>query len=179
MVINLYYCLNMILCGHNSIMQIYKTNKEVTILSIIFLALMIPNVAVYLEHSLLEFGESGKSAANSEINKSTRQLAEGIFFALTAVGYIVCTILIFVKPNFTIPYYVILVGTVAIMVVYYMRTMTGVPIPGTDLIIKEYAIDYRDVITKIAQVALVIPLAMMLQRLYDIKNNRIEKSTNL
>lgn len=169
----------MILCRHNSIMQILKNNRKVTILSIIFLALMIPNVAVYLEHSLLEFGESGKSAANSEINKSTRQLAEGIFFALTAIGYIVCTILIFVKPNFTIPYYVILVGTVAIMVVYYMRTMTGVPIPGTDLIIKEYAIDYRDVITKIAQVALVIPLAMMLQRLYDIKNNMIEKSTNL
>ena len=47
--------------------------------------------------------------------------------------------------------------------------MTGIPIPGTDLIIKEYAIDYRDVITKIAQQAFVIPLAMMLQRIYDVK----------
>ena len=52
--------------------------------------------------------------------------------------------------------------------------MTGIPIPGTDLIIKEYAIDYRDVVTKIAQQAFVIPLAMMLQRVYDVKNQQKE-----
>lgn len=39
--------------------------------------------------------------------------------------------------------------------------MTGIPVIGTDLIIKEYSIDYRDVITKIAQQAFVIPLAMI------------------
>ncbi|MFB5600217.1 MAG: hypothetical protein ACE5SW_08335 [Nitrososphaeraceae archaeon] len=160
-------------------MQVLKNHKQVTILSIIFLALMIPNVVIYIEHSILEFLESGKSVQNSEINKSTRQFAEGVFFALTAIGYIVCTVLIFVKPNLKIPYYAILIGTVAIMIVYYMRTMTGVPIPGTELIIKEYAIDYRDVITKLAQIGLVIPLAMMLQRLYDIKYKRIEKNTDL
>jgi hypothetical protein len=144
-------------------------NKHITILSIIFVGLMIPNVIVYVEHSLLEFEESQNSKEQGMLNKSTRQLAEGIFFAMIAIGYVITTMLIFIKPNNVIPYYVLLIGTVAILIVYYFRTMTGIPIPGTDLIIKEYAIDYRDVITKIAQQAFVIPLAMMLQRIYDIK----------
>ncbi|MGZ5491581.1 MAG: hypothetical protein ACXWE6_12705, partial [Nitrososphaeraceae archaeon] len=118
---------------------------------------MIPNVIVYVEHSLLEFDESQNSTEQGMVNKSTRQLAEGIFFALIAIGYVVTTILIFIRPNNVIPYYVLLIGTVAILIVYYFRTMTGIPIPGTDLLIKEYTIDYRDVITKIAQQAFVIP----------------------
>jgi hypothetical protein len=138
---------------------------------------MIPNVIVYAEHSLLEFNESDKSAEQGMVNKSTRQLAEGIFFALIAIGYVVTTIFIFAKPNNVIPYYVLLIGTIAILVVYYFRTMTGIPIPGTDLMIKEYAIDYRDVITKIAQQAFVIPLAMMLQRVYDVKIQQKESIT--
>jgi hypothetical protein len=138
---------------------------------------MIPNVIVYAEHSLLEFNESDKSAEQGMVNKSTRQLAEGIFFASIAIGYVVTTIFIFAKPNNVIPYYVLLIGTIAILVVYYFRTMTGIPIPGTDLMIKEYAIDYRDVITKIAQQAFVIPLAMMLQRVYDVKIQQKESIT--
>ena len=152
-----------------------KYDKHMKILSIIFIGLMIPNVIVYIEHSLLELKESQNSSAQGMVNKSTRQAGEGIFFALVAIGYIVGTIFIFIKPNNMIPYYVLLIGTVAILVVYYFRTTTGIPIPGTDLIIKEYTVDYRDVITKIAQQAFVIPLAMMLQRLYDIKYQK-EKS---
>ena len=147
-----------------------KNNKHITILSIIFVALMIPNVIVYVEHSLLEFEESQNSSEQGMVNKSTRQLGEAIFFAAVAIGYVVTTIFIFAKPNNVIPYYVLLIGTVAILIVYYFRAMTGIPIPGTDLIIKEYAIDYRDVITKIAQQMFVIPVAMMLQKVYDIKN---------
>ena len=154
-----------------------KNNKHITILSIIFVGLMIPNVIVYVEHSLLEFEESQNSKEQGMLNKSTRQLAEGIFFAMIAIGYVITTILIFIKPNNVIPYYVLLMGTVAILIVYYFRTMTGIPIPGTDLIIKEYAIDYRDVITKIAQQAFVIPLAMMLQRIYDIKYQKEQSIT--
>ena len=108
------------------------------------------------------------------INKSTRQLGEGTFFALVATGYVITSILVFAKPNNVVPYYAILVGTVAIIIVYYFRTMTGIPVIGTDLIIKEYTVDYRDVITKIAQQAFVIPLAMMLQRVYDIKKLKYE-----
>ncbi|MGE5684358.1 MAG: hypothetical protein ACM3ZS_04350 [Nitrososphaerota archaeon] len=140
-----------------------------TILSIIFIAFMIPNVIVYVEHSILEFGESQNSSQQGMVNKSTRQLGEGVFFGLVAIGYVVTTVLIFVKPNNVIPYYVLLIGTVSILIVYYFRATTGIPIPGTELIIKEYAIDYRDVITKISQQAFVIPLAMMLQRIYDVK----------
>ena len=151
-----------------------KKNKQITILSIIFVGLMIPNVIMYVEHSLLELGESKESSEKGTINKSTRQLAEGTFFAMIAIGYVVTTALIFIKPNNVIPYYLILVGTVAIIIVYYFRTMTGIPIIGTDLIIKEYAIDYRDVITKISQQAFVIPLAMMLQRVYDMKKQKDE-----
>ena len=153
---------------------IFKNNKHITILSIIFVGLMIPNVIVYVKHSLLEFDESQNSTEQGMVNKSTRQLAEGIFFALIAIGYVVTTILIFIRPNNVIPYYVLLIGTVAILIVYYFRTMTGIPIPGTDLLIKEYTIDYRDVITKIAQQAFVIPLAMMLQRVYDAKKQKEE-----
>jgi hypothetical protein len=156
---------------------IFKNNKHITILSIIFVGLMIPNVIVYVKYSLLEFDKSQNSTEQGMVNKSTRQLAEGIFFALIAIGYVVTTILIFIRPNNVIPYYVLLIGTVAILIVYYFRTMTGIPIPRTDLLIKEYTIDYRDVITKIAQQAFVIPLAMMLQRLYDIKNQKKESIT--
>ncbi len=149
--------------------MIFKNNKHMTILSIIFIGFMIPNVIVYVEHSLLEFGESQSSSQQGMVNKSTRQLGEGVFFGLVAIGYVVTTVLIFVKPNNMIPYYVLLIGTVSILTVYYFRATTGIPIPGTELIIKEYAIDYRDVITKISQQAFVIPLAMMLQRIYDVK----------
>jgi len=158
-------------------MSILKNNKQIKILSIIFVGLMIPNVIVYFEHSLLEFQESAKSSDQAMVNKSTRQLSEGIFFALIAIGYVVTTIFIFIKPNNEIPYYVLLIGTVAILIVYYFRTMTGIPIPGTDLVIKEYTIDYRDVITKIAQQAFVIPLAMMLQSVYHVKNQKEESIT--
>ena len=149
--------------------MILKNNKHMTILSIIFIVFMIPNVIVYVEHSILEFGESQNSSQQGMVNKSTRQLGEGVFFGLVAIGYVVTTVLIFVKPNNVIPYYVLLIGTVSILIVYYFRATTGIPIPGTELIIKEYAIDYRDVITKISQQAFVIPLAMMLQRIYDVK----------
>lgn len=152
-------------------------DKHMKILSIIFVAFMIPNIIVYIEHSLLEFGESQDSSAQGMVNKSTRQLGEGIFFALIAIGYIITTILIFVKPKNVIPYYVLLVGTVSILVVYYFRATTGIPVLGTELIIKEYTIDYRDVITKISQQAFVIPLAMMLQRVYDVKYQNRETIT--
>ncbi|MGD1834727.1 MAG: hypothetical protein ACPKQO_03305 [Nitrososphaeraceae archaeon] len=147
-----------------------KNNKQMTILSIIFVGLMIPNVVVYLEHAILEIVGSEKSAEKGNVNTSTRQLGEGIFFVLIGIGYIITTAWIIMKPKNVIPYYIVLVGTVAILIVYYFRTTTGIPVLGTDLIIKEYVVDYRDVITKIAQQAFVIPLAMMLQKVYDTKS---------
>jgi hypothetical protein len=144
-------------------------NGQRAILSIIFVGLMIPTVILYVEHALLELQESVKSAEQGSKNKSVRQLGEGILFAIISIGYIVTTVLVFVKPNNVISYYAILVGTVAIVIVYYLRTITGIPVIGTDLWIKDYTTDHRDVITKIAQQAFVIPLAMMLQRVHDRK----------
>lgn len=152
----------------------FKHHKDMLILSMIFVGLMIPNVIMYAQHSIHEIEVSQKSAAEGKVNSSTRQLSEGIFFGLIAIGYVVTTIFILLKPNNVIPYYVLLLGTVAIIIVYYFRTTTGIPILGTDLVIKEYLVDYNDVITKIAQQAFVIPLAMMLQRVYDVKNQQKE-----
>jgi hypothetical protein len=57
-----------------------KNSKQITILSIIFVGLMIPNVIVYVEHSILELDESQKSNDKGMANKTTRQLAEGVIF---------------------------------------------------------------------------------------------------
>ena len=56
-----------------------KNNKQITILSIIFIGLMIPNVIVYAEHSLLELGESKESADKGTVNKSTDNLQKVCF----------------------------------------------------------------------------------------------------
>ena len=154
-----------------------KRHKDMMILSIIFVGLMIPNVIVYAQHSIHEIEVSQKSAAEGKVNSSTRQLSEGVFFGMIAIGYTITTIFILLKPTSIIPYYVLLIGTVAIIIVYYFRTTTGIPIPGTDLVIKEYLVDYSDVITKIAQQIFVIPAAMMLQKVYDIKNQKGEYIT--
>jgi hypothetical protein len=151
-----------------------KNKKQITILSIIFVALMIPTVILYAEHSIVEIQGSEESAEQQMKNKSTRQLGEGILFAMIAIGYVVTTVLVFIKPNNVISYYVILVGTVAIIIVYYLRAITGIPVLGTDLWIKDYTTDHRDLITKIAQQAFVIPLAMMLQRVYDVNKLKDE-----
>lgn len=138
---------------------------------------MIPNVIVYAQHSIHEIEVSQKSAVEGKVNSSTRQLSEGVFFGLIAIGYTITTIFILLKPTSVIPYYVLLIGTVAIIIVYYFRTTTGIPILGTELVIKEYLVDYSDVITKIAQQIFVIPAAMMLQKVYDIKNQKGEYIT--
>jgi hypothetical protein len=155
----------------------FKRHKDMMILSIIFVALMIPNVIVYVQHAIHEIEVSQKSAAEGKVNSSTRQFSEGMFFALIAIGYVITTMFILLKPTNIMPYYVLLIGTVAVIIVYYFRTTTGIPIPGTDLIIKEYLVDYSDVITKIAQQTFVIPVAMMLQKVYDIKNQKGEYIT--
>ena len=58
---------------------IFKDNKQIKILSIIFVALMIPNVIVYAEHSLLEFHESEKSLEQQMVNKSPRHFQKVYF----------------------------------------------------------------------------------------------------
>ncbi|MCD6037610.1 MAG: hypothetical protein K0S67_1498, partial [Nitrososphaeraceae archaeon] len=45
-----------------------KRHKDMMILSIIFVGLMIPNVIVYVQHSIHEIETSQKSAADGKVN---------------------------------------------------------------------------------------------------------------
>jgi hypothetical protein len=47
----------------------------------------------------------------------------------------------------------------------------GIPIPGTLIVITDLSSDFRDVITKISQQILVIPISILLARLYYEKRS--------
>jgi hypothetical protein len=64
-------------------------------------------------------------------------------------------------PQSRIPYLVIIVGTIAVVILYYLR-IYGIPILGTEIVIVDFSSDYRDVITKICQQILVIPATALL-----------------
>lgn len=93
--------------------------------------------------------------------KKIKTLGEGLLFYGIGVGYIITTILVFLKPNWKIPYLVILIGTVAVVILYYLR-IYGIPIPGTLIVITDFSSDWRDVVTKICQQILVIPIGILL-----------------
>ena len=144
-----------------------------SILSIIFVIIMIPNISIYIYHSNHEFHESEENKEKGFIEIANEQRAEGIFFAFIAIGYIICTIIILIKPENTISYYAILVGTIVIIIIYYSSKTIGFPVPdGFDYWMIDNSTNWKDNITKIAQQMFVIPLAMMLQRVYDIREFR-------
>ena len=123
---------------------------------------MIPNIAVYAYHTQHEFHESQENIVKFP-QISNEQFGEGIFFLIVTVGYIIMTVWIFVKPNNAIPYIVILVGTVLIIVIYYLSKTSGVPIlDGFDNWIIDDSTNWKDAVTKIAQQIFVIPLSIML-----------------
>lgn len=131
------------------------------ILFIIFLATVIPTIYVYAEHGFAEAKASLKSLEKGDEYKKTKQLGETYLFWSIATGYSICTILIIMRPKHRIPYIVLIVGTVAIVILYYMR-IYGIPVLFTDVIIRDISTDWRDVITKICQQIMVIPLSLML-----------------
>jgi hypothetical protein len=132
------------------------------ILTIIFLAFMIPNIAVYAYHMQHEFHESQENATHFK-ETSNEQFGEGIFFLIVTIGYVIMTIWVLIRPKNTIPYLVILIGTVVIIVIYYLSKTSGVPIlDGFDNWIIDDSTNWKDAVTKIAQQAMVIPLAMLL-----------------
>jgi hypothetical protein len=137
-----------------------KTNKKKTkpLLFLIFLATVIPTIIVYIEHANVEIEAYEKAKTET---KKTKTLSEAILFYGIGVGYIILTILMLVKPQNPVSYLVIIVGTVAVVILYYLR-IYGIPIPGTEIVITDFSSDWRDVITKICQQILVIPAAMLL-----------------
>ena len=138
------------------------TKSHIFLLSIFFIT-VIPTIIVYVEHANIELNAYFKSVANSNEYKAIKQSGEALLFYGIAAGYIITSILIVVKPTWKIPYLVILIGTVAVNVLYYFRIF-GIPIPGTDIIIRDLTTDWRDVIIKICQQILVIPIAILLTK---------------
>ena len=145
-------------------------NKSNLVLLSIFLISVIPVIYVYINHA----GEELNSHYNAKTEtKAIKTLGESSLFYAIGFGYIVMTAWIvigkLVNKESKIPYIIILVGTILVIVVYFLR-IYGIPIPGTDIVITDLSTDYRDVITKIGQSILIIPIAMLLQRMIEYKN---------
>lgn len=137
--------------------KICSCNKTKILLSI-FLITVIPTIIIYLEHAVVEMQAHLETQSEA---KAIKTMGEALLFFGIGIGYILTAVLIFVYPNSRIPYLVILVGTVVVVILYYMR-IYGIPIPGTLIVITDFSSDWRDVITKICQQILVIPIAMLL-----------------
>ena len=124
----------------------------------IFLITLIPIIIVYWEHAIVEFHAYGNTTSET---KQTKTFVEGMLFYAIAWGYIITGALILLKPRWRTPYLVLLVGTVAIVILYYFR-IYGLQIPFTNIVIVDFSTDYRDVITRIAQQIIVIPTTALL-----------------
>jgi len=125
---------------------------------------MIPNIAVYAIHANHELNESVENYT-TDLHKSNEQLSEAIFFAAIVAGNIIFTVGIVAKRHWTPAYYVVLIGTVSIIVFYFVSKLIGTPAPDSfDNWIYDYTLDWKDATTKICQVIYLIPLSMMLYR---------------
>ncbi|MDF2736335.1 MAG: hypothetical protein K0S93_191 [Nitrososphaeraceae archaeon] len=134
-----------------------KKTTKILLLYSIFLVALIPTIYIYLEHANVEF----KAFENAKTEtKQIKTLSEFALFFGIALGYIVSFVAMLYFPQSRIPYLVILVGTVAIVILYYFR-IYGIPIPFTEIVIVDFSSDWRDVITKICQQILVIPLSIL------------------
>ena len=124
----------------------------------IFLITVIPTIYVYLEHASVELDAYDKAKTETKMIKT---LSEAIFFTSIAFGYLLSIVAMAYFPESRVPYLVILVGTVAINFLYYFR-IYGIPVLGTEIVITDLSTDWRDVVTKIAQQILVIPVTALL-----------------
>jgi hypothetical protein len=123
----------------------------------IFLITVIPTIYVYIEHANVEL----KAYENAKTEtKKIKTMSEALLFGGIGLGYVIATIFIFLEPQNPIPYLVIIVGTIAVVILYYMR-IYGIPIPGTPIVIVDFSSDWRDVITKIAQQILIVPVTAL------------------
>ena len=137
------------------------------ILFIIFFATVIPTIYIYFTHAIEEEKAYEKSIAKEDNYKATKQLGEAVLFFMVGFGYFVVSGIIVVKPTWRIPYIILIVGTIAIVILYYMR-IYGIPVLGTDVIIRDMSTDWSDVVTKICQQIMVVPLSILLARRKDL-----------
>lgn len=135
-----------------------QTRNNIKLLYFIFLITVIPTIIVYAEHGYIELKESGEAVSDT---KKTKTLAESIFFTAIGMGYVILTLVIIIAPKYRIPYIVLIIGTIAIVIFYYLSRIYPVPIPFTDVVIRDVTMDWRDVITKICQQIMVVPLTIL------------------
>lgn len=133
-----------------------KQTKINNILLTIFFISVIPVIVVYIEHSMVEFDAFFNSTTET---KAIKTFGEGLLFVSIAIGYIITSVFVFAKSK--IACLIILVGTVAIVILYWLR-LYGIPIPATEIVITDFSSDWRDAVTKIFQQILVIPVSMLL-----------------
>jgi fatty acid desaturase len=136
------------------------------LLYLLFFVTVIPTIYVYIEHGNAELVSYQKSIEKGNEYKATKQLGEAVLFIGIAIGYIICILLIIIFPKNKMPYIVLIIGTIAIVILYYFR-IYGIPVIGTDVVIRDISTDWRDIITKICQQILVIPLSILLERLNE------------
>src|SRR5215211_2754228 len=137
-----------------------RNNNFIIIFCIaLYLITVIPATYVYIEHAIVE--KNAHDNAKTE-TKKIRTSAESLLFISIALGYIIASLFMLLKPSSPTPYLAVIIGTVAIVILYYFR-IYGIPIPFTEgLVITDLSSDWRDVITKISQQILVIPVTALL-----------------
>ena len=133
------------------------------ILFIIFFLTVIPTFIVYLVHAYEESVSYEKSMAKGDGYKATKQFGEAVLFSIIGLGYIIFAVWILNAPKYRIPYIVLIIGTVAIITLYYFR-IYGIPVIGTDVVIRDISTDWRDVITKVCQTIMLPVLTLLAVR---------------
>ena len=145
-----------------------KNLSKQSILFLITFALILPTSYIYVDHANVE----AKAYENAKTEtKKIKTMSEALLFFGIGLGYIITMCYMLLYPQNRLPYLVLLVGTVAVTILYYFR-IYGIPIPFTDgIVIVDFSSDWRDVITKICQQILVIPVAiLMVVNTYTRKN---------
>ena len=138
-----------------------RNNFSIIIFCIaLYLITVIPTIYVYIEHALVE--KNAHDNAKTE-TKKIKTSAESLLFISIALGYIIASLFMLLRPQNPIPYLAVIIGTIAIVILYYFR-IYGIPIPFTTegLVITDLSSDWRDVITKICQQILVVPVTGLL-----------------
>ena len=127
---------------------------------IIFFITVIPTIIVYFEHAFVESKAYEKSMAKGDGYKATKQYGEVVLFTAIGLGYLGFACFILNAPTYRIPYIVLIVGTIAIFLLWLFR-IYGIPILGTDVVIRDIGTDWRDVVTKSCQVIMLPVLTLL------------------
>lgn len=133
------------------------------ILYIIFYITVLPTIFVYLGHAFMEGEGYEISMEKGDGYKATKQFGETVLFSTIGIGYIAFASWILNAPKHLIPYVVLIVGTVAIILLWLLR-IYGIPVIGTDVVIRDISTDFMDVITKSCQTIMLPVLTLLAVR---------------